>query len=283
MKKSIVVLLLVALCLCLVACSETKKEITNLAEYEGCVLELGEAETFVNDEGKTMLRVSAAYTNNNKDPLYALCSFAVRAFQNDVEINDCSDINGEEEALIREIKNGQSLQVYFVFELTDESGVEVLIGTPTADMETIGRAFYTSPEPTSSPANGTEDIAEETAIESADTDTFSSWEEYLTDTLSTFSIQQILDNGKTVSVVLENAGNTTEDKTLFLIATSNIGMTLHFNADSGLPYREHIGIYWGENDVESLTIYNSDSAAQPFYKLLITDDSDMENLFELLN
>ncbi|MDY5559852.1 MAG: hypothetical protein SPG04_09945 [Candidatus Heritagella sp.] len=137
-------------------------------------------------------------------------------------------------------------------------------------------------KPDTSTAETSENISP-SITELVDTETFSSWEEYLTDTLSSFNIQQILDSEKTVSVVIESVGNTTEDKTLFLIATSNIGMTLHFHDNSGLPYREHIGIYWGENDVDSLTVYNSDSAAQPFYKLLITDDSDLKELFDLLN
>lgn len=68
--------------------------------------------------------------------------FVVRAFQNDTELTDCTDINGDESSLIVEVKNGASVEVSYVFELADESEVEVLIGTPTADQDTIGRAIY---------------------------------------------------------------------------------------------------------------------------------------------
>ena len=142
MKKIIPLLLLI---LVLTGCG-AEKEITNVADYEGCVLELTDAEKFVNDEGVSLVRVHAVYTNNNADPLYAMCSFAVRGFQNDTELNDYSDINGSEESLTREIKNGKSLEVSFVFELQDDSQVEILVGTPTADMETVGKAIYLNTE-----------------------------------------------------------------------------------------------------------------------------------------
>lgn len=144
MKKILSIVML--LTLILTGCGEVPSELTNVGVYKDCQLELKEATTYATDEGENMLRVHAVYTNNGAEPLYAACSFAVRAFQNDVELDECSDINGDEEALIREIKDGQSLEVYFVFKLSDESEVEVLIGTPTADMDTIGREVYLSAE-----------------------------------------------------------------------------------------------------------------------------------------
>ena len=74
--------------------------------------------------------------------MYAYCSFAVRAFQNDVQIDEISDINGDEASLIKEIKNGESISVAYVFKMEDDSQVEVLIGEPTADQTTIGRQEY---------------------------------------------------------------------------------------------------------------------------------------------
>lgn len=143
MKKILPILLLLFM---LTGCGEVPKELTNNAVYEDWQLELKEATTYTTDEGENMLRVHAIFTNNGAESLYAACSFAVRAFQNDIQLDEYSDINGAEEALIREIKDGQSIEVYYVFKLSDESEVEVLIGTPTADMDTIGREVYLSAE-----------------------------------------------------------------------------------------------------------------------------------------
>ena len=86
--------------------------------------------------------LDATYTNKGSEPLYAYCSFAVRAFQNDVQIDEVSDINGDEASLIKEIKNGETIDVTYVFKMTDESKVEVLVGEPTADQTTIGTKEY---------------------------------------------------------------------------------------------------------------------------------------------
>jgi hypothetical protein len=123
---------------------ETPKEVTNTAVYEDFTLVLGDAEKFTDAAGQEMLRVYATYTNSSSDPYYSYSCFAVRAFQNDVELADNSDINGSEAALISEVKNGQSIEVTYVYALKDESEVEVLVGTPTADEETIGRQVYFS-------------------------------------------------------------------------------------------------------------------------------------------
>lgn len=122
--------------------SEPQKEITNVAEYEGCILELTDAEMFTDGQGTPMVRVDAVYTNNNEDPLYAACSFAVRAFQNDVELDMYTNVEGIDDTITTEVKNGSSIEVSFVFATQNNSSVEVLVGTPTADMETIGRAIY---------------------------------------------------------------------------------------------------------------------------------------------
>lgn len=50
---------------------------------------------------------------------------------------DLSDINGNQSSLIQETKNKAKVSVSYVFELSDESPVEVLIGEPTADQTTI--------------------------------------------------------------------------------------------------------------------------------------------------
>lgn len=147
MKRLFAMLCMLATVFSFTGCAETtQQELTNVGIYENNMLELKNAEVFTNDEGQQMVRVYATYTNNAEDPMYALSCFAVRAFQNDVELNESYDINGDESELTREIKNGASIDVSYVFELSEESEVEVLIGTPTADMETIGRQVYFSSE-----------------------------------------------------------------------------------------------------------------------------------------
>ena len=113
-KVALIVACFLVLALSVTGCSG-EKELTNVAEYDGCTLELIDSKVETTDTGKAVLRVSATYTNNNSDPLYALCSFGVKAFQNDTEINDLSDINGSEAVLIKEVKNGKSLSVSYVF------------------------------------------------------------------------------------------------------------------------------------------------------------------------
>lgn len=150
MKKSIVALTFacfVVLVFAITGCS-SEKELTNVAEYDGCTLELTGGKVETTDTGKAVLRVSATYTNGNSDPLYALCSFGVKAFQNDTEINDLSDINGSEAVLVKAVKNGKSLSVSYVFELNNESPVEITVCTPTADEQVIAKVVYLEAEVT---------------------------------------------------------------------------------------------------------------------------------------
>ncbi len=146
-KVALIVACFLSLAISLTGCSSeqettTSNELTNIAEYDGSSLELTGGEVETTDDGVEVLRVSATYTNNNSEPQYASSAFAVKAFQNDTEINDVSDINGNEATLIQEVKNGKSLSVSYVFELTDESKVEVYVCTPTADEEKIAEAVY---------------------------------------------------------------------------------------------------------------------------------------------
>lgn len=144
MKKVFSVFILVLFVLSLTACSS--EELTNTATYEDWSLELQNAEVFTDENGNNRVRVNAVYTNDSQEPLYALCSFAVRAFQNDIELTDYSDINGNEAELIREVKNGKSINVSYVFDYPEDTQIEVLIGSPTADMTTIGKQVYFSEE-----------------------------------------------------------------------------------------------------------------------------------------
>ncbi len=117
--------------------AEDENETQGYAEYDGCSLQLGDA-----DISDGYIVVHATYTNDNEDPLYSLCSFAVKAFQNDTEIEDISDINGDDADLITEVKDGQSIDVTYRFELVDDSEVEVMVCTPTADQDIITTMIY---------------------------------------------------------------------------------------------------------------------------------------------
>lgn len=146
-KKRFIVVVAVALTVIMSACGvSAPKELTNVAEYEDCVLSLEQASTDTLDSGEKVVKVVATYTNNGSEPLYAYCSFAVRAFQHDKQIEEISNINGDESSLIQEIKNGSSISVTYVFKLVDESEVEVLVGEPTADQTTIAKQTYLKAE-----------------------------------------------------------------------------------------------------------------------------------------
>ena len=147
-KVALLTVIALAFSLCITACgaTETQKELTNTAVYEDYTLVLNGATTETTETGAQVLRVKATYTNNSQEPCYAYQCFAVRAFQHDKEITDISNVNLGEAALIQALKNGQSLEVSYIFELADLSEVEILIGEPTADQTSIGKASYTLSE-----------------------------------------------------------------------------------------------------------------------------------------
>ena len=119
--------------------SQESPELTNTGVYDGYTLTLESATPETDDTGKQLIRVNATYKNDNSNPAYAYSCFSVRAFQNGQELTEISDINGSESELIKEIKTGESLDVSYLYELSDNSDVEILIGEPTADETTIGK------------------------------------------------------------------------------------------------------------------------------------------------
>lgn len=144
MKK---IILSVAACLVLLSgCGSTPKtvEIDNVAVYEDYMATLTDAEYFTADDGGQMIRVYVEYTNNGADGLYILESFIVKAFQNDTELANRTDINDDEKSvtLIQEVKDGQTIVGSYVFELTDSGLVEVRLCTPTADEELLAMKEY---------------------------------------------------------------------------------------------------------------------------------------------
>lgn len=74
--------------------------------------------------------------------------FAVRAFQNDTQLDNITNVNedsetGDSAELIREVKNGASLEGFYVFRLSDDSDVEIRVCTPTADEELLAQKIFT--------------------------------------------------------------------------------------------------------------------------------------------
>ncbi|SFB15410.1 protein of unknown function [Acetitomaculum ruminis DSM 5522] len=145
-KKNIIKTLgiILALTFALTACddvetvSDTAQEVSDYAEYEKWSLQL--KDSFIDEENNS-LHINATYTNNSEEPTYAASCFAVRAFQNDKELTESVYLNGEDN-LATEVRNGQSVDVIYSFELTDRSEAEVLVGEPTAEQATIGKKVY---------------------------------------------------------------------------------------------------------------------------------------------
>lgn len=132
------VLILVMITGCGGQVTESEEVITNIAEYEDTISEILDADFYETEDGASVVRVRFKFTNNQSNGLYLLECFAVHAFQNDVELDDLTNINEEAEdgdsaEFIREIKNGASLEASYVFLLSDDSDVEIRVCTPTAD------------------------------------------------------------------------------------------------------------------------------------------------------
>ncbi len=77
--------------------------------------------------------------------------FAVRAFQNDTQLDDITNVNeesnvGDSAELIREVKDGASLEASYVFILTDDSDVEIRVCTPTADENLLAQKIFNKQE-----------------------------------------------------------------------------------------------------------------------------------------
>ena len=138
MRKLIKCILAILICAITVGCTEeSSKELTNIAEDEDTILELKDIEV-END----IVRVHAIFTNNTKDGLYAFQSFGIKAYQNEKELVDSTDINDVDANTILEVKNGKSIDVSYSFVKEDDSDVEVNVCSPTADEEVIATKVY---------------------------------------------------------------------------------------------------------------------------------------------
>jgi len=148
MKKIIIFILSLVLAISLCACGEassketvtesaSKQEntISTIGEYEKYNVEIKDA-AFTEIDGESCIRVNFTYTNNDTEPLYLYESFSIKAYQNDTEIENITDINNGEETelnVIKGVKNGKSIECSMVFKTTADSSVEVRVCTPTAD------------------------------------------------------------------------------------------------------------------------------------------------------
>lgn len=141
MKK--LVLALLACFLLLSGCSAEEPVLGTAAEYEDCAVELLDAEFFQSDDGAQMVRVYVKYTNSGAEDMYMLESFALKAFQGDTQLLDCTDIN-EETALIQNVKDGNSTQGGYVYQLVTDDPVVVKVFTPTADEELLALREYSN-------------------------------------------------------------------------------------------------------------------------------------------
>ena len=159
MKKIVALILSIVMMLGLVACGSTENnetsqngqeqtEITNVAKYEGTVLELLEATVVGDDYGRYYVQVKANFTNENEDDTYALSSFGVFAFQDSVELENVSDINGTEETLVKSVKDGASIEVQYLFSIEKSGTVEIVVKAPTADEIVVGKQTYEVEVPT---------------------------------------------------------------------------------------------------------------------------------------
>lgn len=144
MKKAVIMLTAVLILVLLTACgaAPTEKTYTDTAVYDDMSLQLLDCSITEGEDGREYLAVKAEYKNDQPDPYYAMCSFVVKAFQGDVELEDSSDINGADADLIKEVRNGEMITVTYRFALNGRSAVEVLICEPTANEAILARKSY---------------------------------------------------------------------------------------------------------------------------------------------
>lgn len=153
MKKVIAIIMTVFMMIGLAACgaadnTEQQKEITDIAVYDDTQADILTAEFYDLEDGTPVVRVHFKFTNNQADGLYMYECFAVRAFQNDTQLDDITNVNedsetGDSAELIREVKNGASLEGSYVFKLADDSDVEICVCTPTADEDLLAQKTFT--------------------------------------------------------------------------------------------------------------------------------------------
>jgi ABC-type glycerol-3-phosphate transport system substrate-binding protein len=131
------------------ATQKSEKTATDTAKYEDTSVQILNGDVFQTDDGSKAIRVHLKYTNNSSDGMYLSESFAIKAFQNDKELEDITDVNetadvGDSAQNIKEVKDGASVNGSYVFKLSDDSEVEVRVCTPTADEDVLAKKVFTN-------------------------------------------------------------------------------------------------------------------------------------------
>ncbi len=107
------------------------------ARYKGYTLNVTHAKT----DGE-YITVHATYTNNNKESANAWSSYSFKAFQDGVELEDCSDSDGDQSSLLLEVKDGASCLISYKFRLNSESDIEIRACTPTEEEEILAEMTF---------------------------------------------------------------------------------------------------------------------------------------------
>ncbi len=92
------------------------------------------------DEVISAIMVTFTYTNTSSIPEYFYACFNIRAFQNNVELDEITDISfgtTEERNCIRAVKSGASITCERAYAVNSKSDVEIYIGEPTAEAKTL--------------------------------------------------------------------------------------------------------------------------------------------------
>ena len=153
MKKKITVLLATCLLmLALTACGsgtaapQPEPLPEGKAAYEDREIEILGAE-FTDDykdiedsAGRPAVMVRMHFKNSGADPLYALESFGIRAYQDGTELEYISlndDVHEEARNITTGLKDGAEINCMMAFSTTSDSPVEVQITAPTADADLL--------------------------------------------------------------------------------------------------------------------------------------------------
>ncbi len=152
MKKIFAVIAALILVMAFAACDyqdvkEKAGDLTDTAVYEDTQAVIGDADFYELDDGRSVVRVHVTFTNNGSRPAYMYESFAVHAFQGKTELDNITDVSeskktGDSANLIKEVKDGGSIEGSYVFELVDGSKVNVGVCSPTDEEDLLaGKRF----------------------------------------------------------------------------------------------------------------------------------------------
>lgn len=122
--------------------TESDSDSEMIAAYDEQKLELLGVEYYTTADGQKAMRVNVRFTNDSSDGMYAIECFAAVAFQNDVELQDITNVNedpteGNSANMITEVRNGKSIETSYSIALADDSPVDLQIRETTADANVL--------------------------------------------------------------------------------------------------------------------------------------------------